>query len=108
MKTWGPELNKRRPEFTMEMIDKYLTRMYRTNPDFVFTVTRDFVRNCQTPVLILPDDIAQHSYAGAMEAAMPAPNAEVSIFPWKEPKERIPLAIRQIRSFMKAHRLTSA
>jgi hypothetical protein len=30
--------------------------MYRTNPDFVFTVA-DFVRSCQTPVLILPDDI---------------------------------------------------
>jgi len=28
----------------------------------------------------------------------------VSIFPWKEPKERIPLAVRQIRSFLKAHR----
>jgi hypothetical protein len=28
-----------------------------------------------------------------MEAAMLAPKAEVSIFPWKEPKERIPLAV---------------
>src|SRR5436190_783332 len=37
-------------------------------------------------------------------AAMLAPNAEVSMFPWKEPKERIPLAIRQIRSFLRAHR----
>ena len=36
--------------------------------------------------------------AVAMEAAMLAPNAEVSVFPWKEPKERIPLAVRQIRS----------
>jgi hypothetical protein len=25
------------------------------------------------------------------------------MFPWKEPKERIPLAIRQIRSFLRAH-----
>ena len=104
MKGWGPELVKRRPEITMDQIDKFLTRMYRTNPDFVFTVTRDFVRNCQTPVLILPDDIPAHPYAVAMEAAMLAPNAEVSIFPWKEPKERIPLAIRQIRSFLRAHR----
>ena len=83
----------------MEMVEKFLTRMYRTNPDFVFTVTRDFVRQCQTPVLILPDDIPAHPYAVAMEAAMLAPNAEVSMFPWKEPKERIPLAVRQIRSF---------
>ncbi len=68
MKTWGPALTARRPDITMETVDKFLTRMYRTNPDFVFTVTRDFVRNCQTPVLILPDDIPAHPYAVAMEA----------------------------------------
>ena len=104
MAGWGPELVKRRPEISMEMVDRFLTKMYRTNPDFVFTVTRDFVRNCQTPVLILPDDITAHPYAVAMEAAMLAPNAEVSMYPWKEPKERIPLAVRQIRSFLRAHR----
>jgi pimeloyl-ACP methyl ester carboxylesterase len=103
-KGWGPELVKRRPEITMDMVDRFLTRMYRTNPDFVFTVTRDFVRKCQTPVLILPDDIPAHPYAVAMEAAMLAPKAEVSMFPWKEPKDRIPLAVRQIRSFLRAHR----
>ena len=108
MKGWGPEFVKRRPEISMEMIDKFLTRMYRTNPDFVFTVTRDFVRNCQTPVLILPDDVPAHPYVVAMEAAMLAPKAEVSMFPWKEPKERIPLAVRQIRSFLRAHRPASA
>jgi len=107
MKIWGPTLVARRPDITMETVDKFLTKMYRTNPDFVFTVTRDFVRNCQTPVLILPDDIPAHPYAVAMEAAMLAPNAEVSMFPWKEPKERIPLAIRQIRSFLRAHRPAS-
>ena len=104
MKSWGPALIAKRPEITMETVDKFLTRMYRTNPDFVFTVTRDFVRNCQTPVLILPDDIPAHPYAVAMETAMLAPKAEVSMFPWKEPKERIPLAVRQIRSFLRAHR----
>ena len=104
MKGWGPALTANRPEITMEMVNKFLTRMYRDDPDFVFTVTRDFVRHCQTPVLILPDDIPAHPYAVAMEAAMLAPKAEVSMFPWKEPKERIPLAVRQIRSFLRAHR----
>ena len=103
MKGWGPDLVKRRPELSMETVDRFVTRMYRTNPDFVFTVTRDFVRNCQTPVLILPDDIPAHPYAVAMECAMLAPKAEVSMFPWKEPKERIPLAVRQIHSFLRAH-----
>jgi pimeloyl-ACP methyl ester carboxylesterase len=107
IKGWGPALTASRPDITMEMVDKFLTKMYRTNPDFVFTVTRDFVRTCNTPVLILPDDIPAHPYAVAMEAAMLAPKAEVSMFPWKEPKERIPLAVRQIRSFLRAHRPAS-
>jgi hypothetical protein len=94
----------RRPEITEDMIERFLARMYRANDDFVFTVDRDFVRTCTTPVLILPDDIAAHPYAVAMESAMLAPNAELSMYPWKEPKERIPLAVRQIRSFMRAHR----
>ena len=104
MKGWGVELQKRRPDITADMVDKFLTKMYRSNPDFVFTVTRDFVRSCQTPVLIMPDDIPAHPYAIAMETAMLAPKAEVTMFPWKEPKERIPLAVRQVRSFMKSHR----
>ena len=33
---------------------------------------------------------------------MLAPNAEVSMFPWKEPKERIPLAVRRDPSFLRA------
>ena len=104
MKGWGPALVAKRPEITMEQVDKFVTKMYRTDPDFVFTVSRDFVKQCQTPVLIMPDDIPAHPYAVAMEAAMLAPKAEVSMFPWKEPKERIPLAVRQIRSFLRAHR----
>jgi pimeloyl-ACP methyl ester carboxylesterase len=106
MKGWGPALTARRPDVTMDMVDRFLTRMYRTNADFVFTVTRDFVRSCQTPVLILPDDVPAHPYAVAMEAAMLAPKAQVSIYPWKEPKERIPVAVRHIRSFLRSHRPT--
>jgi pimeloyl-ACP methyl ester carboxylesterase len=105
---WAPEFLKRRPEVTMDTAEKYLTKMFRTDADFVFTVSRDFVRSCQTPVLILPDDVPAHPLAVAMEAAMLAPKSEVSMYPWKEPKERIPLAVRQIRSFLRAHRTASS
>ncbi len=108
MTGWGPDLVARRPEITMDMVDRFLTRMYLTNADFVFTVTRDFVRQLQTPILILPDDVPAHPYEVAMEAAMLAPQSEVSMFPWKQPTERIPLAVRQIRSFLRAHRPASA
>ena len=104
LKGWGPAFTARRPEITPTMIDAFLTQMYRANDDFVFTVSRDFVRGCQKPVLVLPDDIPAHPYAVAMESVMLAPQSEVSLYPWKEPAERIPLAVRQIRSFMRAHR----
>src|SRR5437764_5215485 len=100
---WGPALCARRPDVTMEMVDAFLNAMYRSNPDFVFTVTRDFVRSCQTPILVLPDDVPAHPYAVAMETANLAPNAEVSIYPWKEPKDLIPQAVRHVRDFLRAH-----
>src|SRR6202521_610716 len=52
MTRWGPKLVKPRPDITMDKVEKFLTKMFRANPDFVFTVNRDFVRNCQTPVLV--------------------------------------------------------
>ena len=104
MAGWGPALCARRPEVTMVMVEAFLDRMYRANPDFVFTVTREFVAACTTPVLVLPDDVPAHPYAVAMEQAMLAPNSQVSMYPWKEPKERIPLAVRHIRTFLDAHR----
>jgi pimeloyl-ACP methyl ester carboxylesterase len=108
IKGWAPELLARRPDLTMDKVDAFLKKMYLSNPDFVFTVTRDFVRNCKTPILVLPDDVPAHPYAAAMEVVSLAPKSEVSLFPWKEPKERIPLAVRQIHSFLRAHRPASA
>ncbi len=104
IKGWGPALCERRPDITMATVDAFLNRMYRANADFVFTVTRDFVRDCRTPILVLPDDIPAHPFAVAMESAVLAPNAQVSLYPWKEPKERVPLAVRHIRTFLKAYR----
>ena len=104
MGNWGPAFVARRPEVTMEQVSAFLAKMYRANADFVFTVTRDFVRACQTPMLVLPDDVPPHPYAVAMESAMLAPNAQVSMYPWKDVPEKIPLAVRHIRTFLKANR----
>jgi len=108
MTGWGPDLVAQRPEITMPMVERFLHNMYRVNADFVFTVSRDFVRSCETPVLILPDDIPPHPYEVAVESAMLAPNAQLSLYPWKEPAERVALAVRHIRTFLRAHRPTSA
>jgi hypothetical protein len=84
----------------MAMISQFLDNMYTKRADFVYTVDRDFVRNCQTPVLILPNDIPAHPYAAAMETALLAPNAQVSLYPWKENDRKIALALSHVRGFM--------
>src|SRR4249920_2157429 len=103
IKGWGPPLCERRPDITMATVDAFLKKMYGANPDFVFTVTRDFVRNCRTPILVLPDDVPAHPYAVAMESARLAPNSEVSIYPWKETKEQIAEALKHVHTFLRAH-----
>jgi pimeloyl-ACP methyl ester carboxylesterase len=103
MKGWGPELVARRPDITIEMVSAFLRNMYSNRADFVYTATRDFVRNCRTPILVLPDDVPAHPYAVAMESAMLAPNSQVSLYPWKDTPDKIPLAVRHIRTFLKAN-----
>jgi len=105
MKGWGPELRERRPDVTMAQVDAFLTNMYRgERADFVYTVTRDFVRGCQTPLLILPDDVPGHPYAVALESAYLAPNAQVSLYPWKMNPRQIQIALRHVRSFLSGNR----
>jgi pimeloyl-ACP methyl ester carboxylesterase len=103
MKGWVPGLCAARPDITPAMAEAFLNRMYRTGNDFVLSVTRDFVKSCRTPVLVMPDDIPPHPFAAAMESALLAPNAQVSLYPWREPAERIPLALRHVRTFLAAH-----
>jgi pimeloyl-ACP methyl ester carboxylesterase len=104
IKGWAPGLCERRPDVTMDQASDFLTNMYRKNADFVFTVTRDFVRQCRKPVLILPDDVPAHPYAVAIECAHLAPNAQVSLYPWKANPEQIQLALRHIGTFLHANR----
>jgi pimeloyl-ACP methyl ester carboxylesterase len=108
MKSWGPPLCERNPAITMEMVETYLNNMYTSRADFVFTVTRDFVRGCQTPVLIMPDDVPPHPYEVAMESADLAPNSEVSIFPWKDTPEHLAEAVAHARRFLMAHEPVAA
>ena len=56
MKGWGPEVCDRRTA----IVDKSQTQMYSSRADIVYTVTRDFVRGCQTPILVLSDNLPAH------------------------------------------------
>jgi hypothetical protein len=44
----------------MDMVQDFLTSMYTNRADFVFTVSRDFVRSIQTLLLVAPDDVPAH------------------------------------------------
>src|SRR5260370_3512652 len=84
---WAPELLKGRPDLNMETIERYLHNLYRVRPDFVYSVSREFVRNCRTPMLVMPDDTAGHPYQVSVDIVALAPNGEVTVYPWKEPPE---------------------
>jgi pimeloyl-ACP methyl ester carboxylesterase len=100
---WGKEFRERRPEVSMETIEKYLHNLYRAQPDFVYSVSRDFVRTCQNPILVLPDDTPAHAYQTCVDIASLAPNADVTVYPWKEPPELKARTIARVRKFLKAH-----
>ncbi len=103
LKTWAPGLMAARPEITQDMVQRYLDKMYG-DVDFVLTATREYVRNCHTPLLVLPDNTDAHPYETAMEMVRTAPNSQVSLFPWKDSPQNVALAVRHIRTFLKAHR----
>ena len=106
--TWAPELLARRPDVTRETVEAYLHNLYRVRPDFVYRVSRDFVRACQTPMLVLPDDTPAHPYPVAMDIAALAPKAEVTGYPWREPEELLASTVRQVRDFLRAHHPATA
>jgi hypothetical protein len=43
-----------------------------------------------------------------METVMLAPTSDATFFPWKDSKDKSPVAVRQARSFLRAHRLAMA
>lgn len=100
---WAPDFRRRRPDVSMGTIETYLHNLYRAQPDFVYSVSRDFARACQTPMLVLPDDVDAHPYQTAVDIASLAPNAEITVYPWKEPPELKARTINRALRFLKAH-----
>ena len=105
---WAPELISQRTDVTGEECERYLHNLYRVQPNFVYSVSRDFARSCQTPMLVMPDDTPSHSYEAAMELVELAPKAEVTVYPWKEQESVKSNTINQVRDFLIAHQPTTA
>jgi pimeloyl-ACP methyl ester carboxylesterase len=67
--------------------------------DFVASVSREFVRTCPTPLLVLPGVDAIHPEVIGREVAELAPNA-VLVDPWKDTAEHTAAATEQVRQFL--------
>ena len=100
---WVPDFLKRRPDVSADTIEKYLHNLYAVQPDFLYSVSRDFVRNCRTPMLVLPDDVPGHPLQTSFDVASLAPNAEITVYPWKEPEELRQRTIDRVRRYLKVH-----
>jgi hypothetical protein len=73
----------------------------RLHQIFWFRLRR--LRNCQTPMLVLPDDVPGHPLQTSIDVASLAPNAEITVYPWKEPEELKQRTIDRVRHFLRAH-----
>jgi pimeloyl-ACP methyl ester carboxylesterase len=66
---WVPDFMKRRPDVSADTIEKYFHNLYAAQPDFLYSVSRDFIRNCRTPMLVLPDDVPSHPLQTSIDVA---------------------------------------
>src|SRR3954447_18974326 len=98
---WAKELRERQPNVSAETIEKYLHNLYRVRPEFVYSVSREFAKSCQTPMLVLPDDVPAHPMQTSIEIASLCPNAEITVYPWKEPADLKARTINRARTFLK-------
>jgi pimeloyl-ACP methyl ester carboxylesterase len=100
---WAPELLPKRRDLTTAQVEKYLHDLYRIQPSFVYSVTPEFARNVETPLLVLPDETPAHPHVASIEVASLCPNAEITVFPWREPPELKARTIERVRKFLRGH-----
>lgn len=94
---WAAALRAREPGSAPEAFAGFRERMY--GGDFVYNVSRAFVRSCTTPLLILCGSDQYHPTPISQELAELAPNAQL-IEGWKE---RVPDTIARVRAFLREH-----
>jgi pimeloyl-ACP methyl ester carboxylesterase len=97
--TWADALKLQHPTLDDGAQRQFRDRMY--GGDFVSNVSRDFVRSCKTPMLILCGNDDYHPMETSKEIAALAPNAEL-VENWKTP-EVIAATIKRVREFLIAH-----
>ena len=83
--SWADELKPTRAEVEPEAWESFKQSMY--GGEFLFNVSRDFVSNCRTPLLVLCGNDLYHPEETSREIAALSPNAQF-IEHWKEPEHQ--------------------
>jgi pimeloyl-ACP methyl ester carboxylesterase len=96
---WAQALKPSHPEIDDAGLREFRDRMY--TGDFVFNVSRGFVRTVKAPLMILMGSDDYHPTAVSEEIAKLAPSATL-IRDWKTP-ELIPQTITRVREFLQSH-----
>ena len=52
----------------------------------------------------LPDETPAHPLVASIDVASLCPNAEITVFPWREPPELQARTIEKVRRFLRTHR----
>ena len=97
---WAEDLRPQHPHLTNADWERFRGNMY--DGDFVFNVSRDFVQQSPTPLLILMGNDLYHPQSTSREIAQAAPQAQL-IEDWKSP-EGLPAAVEAVRTFLLTHR----
>jgi pimeloyl-ACP methyl ester carboxylesterase len=95
---WGDELLTKRPELGAETVEAFRKRMF--GGDFVFSVSREFVSSCQTPLMVMPGNNLDHPTVIGREIASLAPNSE-KLEDWRYPSDVVPNTVARIWSFLR-------
>jgi len=96
---WAQELKAQRSDLTDSALASFRETMY--GGDFVFCVSRDFVRACTTPMMLLCGDDLYHPAATSEEIARLNPAIQV-VKSWKTP-QAAPAAVKTVRDFLTRH-----
>ena len=99
VQTWAKGIREERPEIHERVFSRFGDNMF--GGDFVFSVSREFVRQCKIPTLVMPGDDAPHPTVIGEEIAELAPNKEV-LRQWKGP-DRLQTAIDRVTQFLERH-----
>jgi len=96
---FGKLMRERDPSISQATIDSFGRNMF--GHDFVFSVDRDFVRNCRTPMFLQPGTDVPHPARTSEEIAALAPDIEVQAN-WRGPTY-LQDSIRKVGAFLQRH-----